>query len=139
MDNPTIRLRASGQVETVLAELAGPTPTERVLVVLKTASGSASRLDRSRSTAAQGQSGATIELRQQSWGPGIGWFTQSTVCLTPGQLAQLRLVLGRHPCNRSHLPAGAVTGQATPDAPQPMQGDKPTATRPLRVLRAEPA
>lgn len=139
MDSPAIRLRASGQVETVLAELAGPTPTERVLVVLKTASGSASRRGRSGSTAAQGQGSATIELRQQSWGPGIGWFTQSTVCLTPGQLAQLRLVLGRHPCDRNHVSAGAVTGHAAPDAPQPMQGDKPNGARPLRVLRAEPA
>src|SRR5947207_11974784 len=35
-----------------------------------------------------------IELRQQSFSKGIGWFTQSTVQLEPGQVAALRNALG---------------------------------------------
>lgn len=35
-----------------------------------------------------------IELRQQSWGDGVGWFTQSSVQLEPDQVAQLRSALG---------------------------------------------
>lgn len=38
--------------------------------------------------------GSHLELRQQSWGEGIGWFTQSSVQLEPGQVADLRGVLG---------------------------------------------
>ena len=39
-------------------------------------------------------SGSRIELRQQSFSAGIGWFTQSTVQLEPGQVAALRNALG---------------------------------------------
>ncbi len=35
-----------------------------------------------------------LELRQQTWGDGIGWFTQSRVQLEPHQVADLRAVLG---------------------------------------------
>ena len=35
-----------------------------------------------------------MELRQQSFSKGIGWFTQSTVHLEPGQVAALRNALG---------------------------------------------
>lgn len=35
-----------------------------------------------------------IELRQQTWGEGIGWFTQNTMRLEPQQVAQLRTALG---------------------------------------------
>jgi hypothetical protein len=35
-----------------------------------------------------------MELRQQSFSKGIGWFTQSTVQLEPGQVAALRNALG---------------------------------------------
>jgi len=38
--------------------------------------------------------GSQIELRQQSFSTGIGWFTQSTVKLEPGQVAALRNALG---------------------------------------------
>ena len=63
--------------ETTLAILAGSTETERVLMVLvATAEGSA------------------VELRQQSWGEGIGWFTQSHVHLDPQQVAELKQTLG---------------------------------------------
>lgn len=36
-----------------------------------------------------------IELHQQSWGEGIGWFTQSKVILEPQQVAALSLGLGK--------------------------------------------
>jgi len=35
-----------------------------------------------------------MELRQQSFSTGIGWFTQSTVQLEPSQVAALRNALG---------------------------------------------
>ena len=35
-----------------------------------------------------------LELRQQTWGEGIGWFTQNSVPVEPHQLAQLRTTLG---------------------------------------------
>src|SRR5437868_13354629 len=40
------------------------------------------------------EAGSRIELRQQSFSAGIGWFTQSTVQLEPGQVAALRNALG---------------------------------------------
>ena len=52
--------------------------TERLLVVLLQSPANGSRM----------------ELRQQSFSPGIGWFTQSTVQLEPGQVAALRNALG---------------------------------------------
>ena len=41
---------------------------------------------------AEGQS--RMELRQQSFSHSVGWFTQSTVQLDPGQVAALRNSLG---------------------------------------------
>jgi hypothetical protein len=38
--------------------------------------------------------GGRVELRQQSFSKGIGWFTQSTVQLEPSQVAALRNALG---------------------------------------------
>jgi len=38
--------------------------------------------------------GSRMELRQQSFSKGIGWFTQSTVQLDPSQVAALRNALG---------------------------------------------
>jgi hypothetical protein len=35
-----------------------------------------------------------LELRQQTWGEGIGWFTQSRLRLEPHQVSELRGVLG---------------------------------------------
>jgi hypothetical protein len=40
------------------------------------------------------ESGSRMELRQQSFSNGIGWFTQSTVQLEPNQVAALRNALG---------------------------------------------
>jgi hypothetical protein len=63
--------------ETVLSTLPS-SETERLLVVLVQAAGHSSRM----------------ELRQQSFSNGIGWFTQSTVQLQPAQVAALRNALG---------------------------------------------
>ena len=63
--------------ETVLSTLPS-SETERLLVVLVQAAGHSSRM----------------ELRQQSFSNGIGWFTQSTVQLEPAQVAALRNALG---------------------------------------------
>lgn len=35
-----------------------------------------------------------LELRQQSWGDGVGWFTQSSVRIDRSQLNGLRSALG---------------------------------------------
>jgi len=45
--------------------------------------------------------GSRMELRQQSFSTGIGWFTQSTVQLDPGQVASLRNALGNAGGQRS--------------------------------------
>lgn len=64
--------------EIVLSTIAGTTANERLLVVLCN----------------QPCGGSRLELRQQSFGDGIGWFTQSTVGLEPSQVAELRASLG---------------------------------------------
>jgi hypothetical protein len=63
--------------ETLLASLPGSHEHDRALVVLCAAAGK-----------------SHVELRQQSWGEGVGWYTQSTVTLEPSQIAGLRGVLG---------------------------------------------
>ena len=62
--------------ETVLTAIPA-SEAERLLVVL-----------------VQSSDGSRMELRQQSFSMGIGWFTQSTVHLEPGQVAALRNALG---------------------------------------------
>jgi hypothetical protein len=61
----------------VLSTISGATDKDRLLVVLSNEAGE-----------------SRLELRQQSFGDGIGWFTQSTVALEPGQVAELRSALG---------------------------------------------
>ncbi len=63
--------------ETVLSTLSGDSENDRILLVL-----------------CQRVSGTQLELRQQSWADGVGWFTQSSVTLEPQQVAQLRAALG---------------------------------------------
>ena len=74
--------------EVVLSTLSGTTDKERLLVVLCNRLGEPSRL----------------ELRQQSFGDGIGWFTQSTIALEPSQVAELRTALGTGGNRPSPLP-----------------------------------
>ena len=65
-------------METILSTLPSVRDGERVVVVMVQPPGH----------------GSHLELRQQSWGEGVGWFTQSSVQLEPGQVADLRGVLG---------------------------------------------
>lgn len=67
----------SSPLEVVLSTIAGATDKDRLAVVLCNRSGE-----------------SCLELRQQSFGDGIGWFTQSTVALEPSQVAELRTALG---------------------------------------------
>ena len=64
--------------ETTLATLAGSSETERVVLVLVAKT-----------------EGSVVELRQQSWGEGVGWFTQNNVQLEPQQIAELKQTLGQ--------------------------------------------
>ena len=83
--------------ETVLSTIAGASDEERLLVVLIH-----SVAVPIHSLAVLGSAGASrLELRQQSWGDGVGWFTQSRVELRPDQVADLRSALGASDCSRS--------------------------------------
>ena len=74
--------------ETVLTTIPA-SETERLLVVLVQSP----------------QIGSRMELRQQSFSKGIGWFTQSTVHLEPQQVATLRNALGSATqCSTNRLP-----------------------------------
>lgn len=68
--------------ETILNELPGDRVDQRLLVVHVVESASLA---------------SAIELQQQSWADGLGWYTQSTVRLSPDQLAGLRSLLGNVP------------------------------------------
>ena len=72
-------------METILAKLPGASDDERMVVLL-------------RHTPAEG---SQIELCQQTWGEGVGWFNQTSVQLQPHQVAQLRAVLGTGPATRA--------------------------------------
>jgi hypothetical protein len=63
--------------------------TETVLTAIP-----ASEVERLLVVLVQSGDGSRMELRQQSFSKGIGWFTQSTVHLEPGQVAALRNALG---------------------------------------------
>jgi len=67
----------SRHTETTLTAIPA-SETERLLVVLVQSA----------------EHGSRMELRQQSFSKGIGWFTQSTVQLEPNQVAALRNALG---------------------------------------------
>jgi hypothetical protein len=88
-------------VETVLSSLPAASDTERLLLVLIHSADTGSR----------------IELRQQSFSKSIGWFTQSTVQLEPGQVAALRNALGLTGGKTNRLPREFST--VTPAAWQP--------------------
>jgi len=47
--------------------------------------------------------GSRMELRQQSLSKSLGWFTQSTVQLEPGQVAALRNALGTTTGSKSSM------------------------------------
>jgi hypothetical protein len=74
--------------ETILSAIPALSDQERLVVVL-----------------VQSAEGSRLELRQQSYGEGVGWFTQSKVQMEPGQVAQLKQSLGQAAGNgMSRLP-----------------------------------
>ncbi|MCR9115355.1 MAG: hypothetical protein NXI22_00220 [bacterium] len=62
-------------IETTLAVIPAEDPRQRLELVLCV--------------------GGALELRQQSYGEGVGWFTQSTIPVEPTQLNSLRAALGQ--------------------------------------------
>jgi DNA-binding transcriptional regulator YiaG len=67
-----------------------------------------------------------MELRQQSFSNTIGWFTQSTVHLEPGQVAALRNALG------------LTTAKTAARLPREFSTVKPAAWQP-KVVHADSA
>lgn len=98
-------------VETVLSSIPSSSDTERLVVVLIQSPDAGSRM----------------ELRQQSFSKGIGWFTQSTVQLEPGQVATLRNALGATGSTRN-----------APRLPREFSRIAPAAWQP-RVVHADSA
>lgn len=70
--------------ETLICHLPSENDNERLSVVL-----------------CQDIDGQRYELRQQSYGNGVGWFTQSCVVIEADQASALRNVFGAHPIGRS--------------------------------------
>ena len=90
-------------METVLTTLPSATETERLLLVL------VQPVD----------AGSRVELRQQSFSKSIGWFTQSTVHMEPGQVAALRSALGMTTGGKSASRLPREFSTVTPAAWQP--------------------
>ncbi len=65
-------------METQLTIIPGASENDRLLVVL----------------CHEKREGSYVELRQQSWGEGVGWYTQKSVTVQPDQVAELRNSLG---------------------------------------------
>ncbi len=97
-------------METVLTTLPASSETERLLLVLVQPADATSR----------------VELRQQSFSGSIGWFTQSTVQMEPGQVAALRNALG------------LTTGKTSARLPREFAKVTPAAWQP-RVVHADSA
>lgn len=73
--------------DVVLAHLEGDSPDQRVELALLT-----------------NAEGSNVVLRQQSWAAGLGWFTQTSIVLSPSQVTQLQSALGR----KQHALTGLV-------------------------------
>lgn len=67
--------------ETILNVIPGSAPDERLLIVLRSDGGP-----------------NICELRQQSWGEGVGWYTQSNIQIGLDQVGPLRQALGTSAC-----------------------------------------
>lgn len=88
--------------ETILSAIPALSDRDRLIVVL-----------------VQSAEGSRLELRQQSFGEGVGWFTQSTVQMEPGQVAQLRNSLGQAAAGASMTRLPRNIGQQKSPAWQP--------------------
>src|SRR5947207_15990358 len=89
-------------LETVLTAIPA-SDTERLLLVLVQSP----------------EHGSRMELRQQSFSAGIGWFTQNTVQLEPNQVAALRNALGSSASGRSASRLPPEFARIAPPAWQP--------------------
>src|SRR4051812_18768943 len=92
---------------TVLATLAGTAPHQRLQVALTQ----------------RGDGQLLIDLREQHYAEGIGWFDQRTMELDPQQFRQLQAVLG---LKKAQLVAEA------PDAPTTIPFPGPWEREPAR-------
>jgi len=98
---------------TVLATIAGSEPHQRLQVAL-----------------VQGVDGRlVIDLRDQHYGEGIGWFDQRTLALDPRQFRQLQAVLGLKSstlaASEDEPPATLpFPGPSTPEPKRPAVGDR---------------
>ncbi len=92
---------------TVLATIAGSEPHQRLQVALT-----------------QGGDGRlAIDLRDQHYAEGIGWFDQRTLALSPQQFRQLQAVLGLQ---------AATIAEAEQEAPAILPFPGPRGARPPR-------
>ena len=82
-----------------------PMPAETLLASLP------SEDDRTQVVLCQHDGRSHVELRQQSFGEGVGWFTQNTVRLDPAQIAGLRGALG---VGSRRCPAPLVSAESSP-------------------------
>lgn len=86
-----MRSTIAAEQECVLATMPGLAEHDRTLVVLVSGC----------------KDGTRISLRQQTYGDGVGWFTQKSLDLEPAQAALLRTALGGSAVvSRSHLRSG---------------------------------
>ena len=104
--------------ETLLTAIPGLSDEDRLLLVL-----------------CQEAGGNYIELRQQSWGIGVGWFTQSSVKLAPHQVAELRSSLGISAGSARRATATTLPGEFT----KLRVGDSHSREFYPRVVRADSA
>lgn len=92
---------------TSLATIAGNSPCERIEVALR-----------------QGSDGALcIELLQQHFGEGIGWFTQRSLTLDSRQWRQIQTALGSRGVSSEIDDAVAAPREVLPF---PVHGERPT-------------
>lgn len=91
-------------VETILGVLPGTTDRDRILVAKVASAG-----------------GDVVELRQQTFGDGVGWFTQSSIPLTGAQADTLantlkasgtRVLPGKNKTTAASLQKAAAHGLA---------------------------
>jgi len=76
-----------------------------------------------------------VELRQQTWGEGVGWFTQTSIALEPEQVAGLKATLGSTSCG-----GAKSTGKAAATLPASFRTARPIAHPPhLKIARADSA
>ncbi len=80
-------------LDVILSTLSGDTATERVVLIHRKSFG-----------------GQTVILRRESYSDDVGWFEQSSIELSPGQVGQLKQAIGVLPMSRVQSPASPAAG-----------------------------